>query len=219
MNRTKIEWADYTWNPVVGCKTSCAWCYAKRLNDRFKFIPVWEEPQFYPERLTEPLDRKGAKIFVVSMGDLFGSWVPSAWIQQVIDVCQFTPQHEYMFLTKYPERYQEFDFPGNCWLGTTVENPDREGIERLMALAVFQPGPTLPPVKKFLSIEPLLGSFKDVTLGEGFDLVIVGAMTGPGAVKPEKEWIESIKHHNIFYKNNIKPFLNENSNRHCKKNC
>jgi len=38
-------------------------------------------------------------------------------------------------------------------------------------------------------------------------LVIVGAMTGQGAIKPKKEWIDSIKHPNIFYKNNIKKFL------------
>lgn len=34
MNRTKIEWCDYTWNPVVGCKHGCSYCYAKRFAER-----------------------------------------------------------------------------------------------------------------------------------------------------------------------------------------
>ena len=51
MNKTKIEWCDYTWNPVVGCKTGCDYCYAERMNKRFKWIKDWKEPEFFPERL------------------------------------------------------------------------------------------------------------------------------------------------------------------------
>ncbi len=46
MNKTKIEWTDYTWNPVVGCKNGCWYCYAKRMNDRFGWIEDWNKPQF-----------------------------------------------------------------------------------------------------------------------------------------------------------------------------
>ncbi|MBQ9551386.1 MAG: DUF5131 family protein [Clostridia bacterium] len=35
MNKTKIEWADATWNPVTGCAHGCAYCYAKRIAERF----------------------------------------------------------------------------------------------------------------------------------------------------------------------------------------
>ena len=35
MNKTKIEWCDATWNPVVGCKHGCDYCYAKRIAARF----------------------------------------------------------------------------------------------------------------------------------------------------------------------------------------
>ena len=54
----------------------------------------------------------------------------------------------------------------------------------------------------FISAEPLLGSFKGASL-MGIDLIIVGAMTGKNAVVPERTWIETIKHKNIFYKDNI----------------
>ena len=58
----------------------------------------------------------------------------------------------------------------------------------------------------FVSIEPLLGDFKHDDLS-GFDLIIVGAMTGPNAIVPKQEWIKSIEHPNIFYKDNIKLYL------------
>jgi len=35
MNKTKIEWCDYTWNPVVGCLHNCQYCYAKQIAIRF----------------------------------------------------------------------------------------------------------------------------------------------------------------------------------------
>jgi len=35
MNRSKIEWCDYTWNPVTGCRHGCRYCYARRMTARF----------------------------------------------------------------------------------------------------------------------------------------------------------------------------------------
>lgn len=35
MDKTKIEWADATWNPVTGCFHSCEYCYARRIAERF----------------------------------------------------------------------------------------------------------------------------------------------------------------------------------------
>jgi len=39
------------------------------------------------------------------------------------------------------------------------------------------------------------------------ELVIVGADTSPKPIVPKKKWIDSIKHDNIHYKNNIKKYL------------
>ena len=204
MNKTKIEWCDYTWNPVIGCKTGCHYCYAERMNKRFKWIQDWKQPEFFPERLNGPFNKKAGKVFVGSMCDLFGGWIHSHWIQQILDVCHLASQHEFMFLTKHPIRYNEFTFPENAWLGITVEKWDGEGrnTQRLYDMMAIQST----TIKKFLSIEPLLGDFFDIHL-ENYDLVIVGAMTGSGAVIPDREWIESIKHPNIFYKENIKKYL------------
>ena len=35
MNRTKIEYADYTWNPITGCLTGCPYCFAREIANRF----------------------------------------------------------------------------------------------------------------------------------------------------------------------------------------
>jgi len=201
MNKTTIDWPGltHTWNPVVGCKHRCPYCYARKINHRFKRIPNWEEPQMFPERLEEPRYlKKPGKIFVGSMCDLFGDWVPKVWIDQVIEECAATPRHTFMFLTKNPQRYAEFDFPENCWLGCTITDS---------SMTAFIPGPSGPKNKSFISIEPLLGSFENVKFFN-FDLIIVGAMTGPGATPPKKEWIKSIVHPNIHYKENIRKWLN-----------
>ena len=199
MNKTKIDWGIpnlYTWNPVVGCKHNCSYCYAKKINDRFHYIENWEDPQFFIERLTEPNRHKiSSTIFVGSMCDLFGEWVPDEWINIVLHVVKDNPQHTLMFLTKNPKRYHDFVFPRNAIIGTTVTG-DSKTFYRIDELASNSHGRT------FLSIEPLLGMM-DYDL-KPFDQVIVGAMTGPGAIKPKQEWIDSIKHPNIFWKPSIK---------------
>ena len=36
MKKTKIDWADSTWNPVTGCLHGCEYCYARKIAERFK---------------------------------------------------------------------------------------------------------------------------------------------------------------------------------------
>ncbi len=58
MNQTKIEWCDKTLNPVVGCSYGCPYCYARRINTRFRYVPDFSEPQFFPERLEQLKSKK-----------------------------------------------------------------------------------------------------------------------------------------------------------------
>lgn len=35
MNKSRIDWCDFTWNPVTGCRHGCAYCYARKQAGRF----------------------------------------------------------------------------------------------------------------------------------------------------------------------------------------
>lgn len=217
MNRTSIEWCDFSWNPVTGCKRGCSYCYAARMAHRFgKSF----DPELHPERLYDPRKRgKAAKIFVCSTADLFGPWVPDIWVWQVLDEARSTycRHHTFIFLTKSPGRYAEFNpWPENAWLGATVTNQadaDERIPELLLADARI----------RFISAEPILGSIDidnylpyywwkdpDGNTGEtGIDWVIIGAQTGPGSVEPEMDWVVNLRmqaHHAgipVFLKNNL----------------
>ena len=138
-------------------------------------------------------------IFVGSMCDLFGSWIPQEWIERVLKTVYKADWHEYMFLTKYPKEYNNYYFPSNCWLGATIEEYNDAGDKRYQDMCEI-----ITDARKYLSIEPILGPFWFVQLEKDFDLIIVGAMTGPGAIKSEKDWLESIDHSNIYLKSNLK---------------
>ena len=61
MNRTKIDWCDYVWNPVWGCRTGCKYCYAKKFARRFAENVVQKEKKFWEGN--EEIRRKyGSKI-------------------------------------------------------------------------------------------------------------------------------------------------------------
>jgi len=93
MNRTRIEWCDFTWNPVTGCYHGCDYCYARRIAHRFFPKTVGFNPYFWRDRLREPLAlKKPARIFVCSMADLFGDWVPREWIEAVFETVRDCPR-------------------------------------------------------------------------------------------------------------------------------
>ena len=51
--------------------------------------PFGFTPTFHRYRLDEPSKKtKGQTIFVCSMADLFGRWVPTRWIVEVLDACR-----------------------------------------------------------------------------------------------------------------------------------
>lgn len=169
-------------------------------------------PTFHRYRLEEPLKkRKGQNIFVGSMADLFGRWVPTKWIVEVLDTCRRAPQHNYLFLTKFPERYVELDHLAllpheeNFWYGATITNAKQ------MKRAADSIGQLRQEVRSFFSMEPLM---EDVARSEAWEMsyngayanwIIIGAMTGPGSEsqQPCREWVERIVDD---AKNELSPF-------------
>jgi protein gp37 len=68
---------------------------------------------------------KPQTVFVGSMGDLFGDWVPDEWVEAVFVACAKAPQHTYVFLTKNPKRYLRLGesgrLPSHHRYGSTVD--------------------------------------------------------------------------------------------------
>lgn len=151
----------------------------------FKF-----EPTFHKYRLEEPANKtKGKTIFVCSMADLFGDWVPDEWVEEVFKACEKAPQHRYLFLTKNPKRLcdlankQMLPQQDNFWYGTTVVDKN----------SMRFPGGL--HYNTFLSIEPIQSSLDAGLASFGGDgWIIVGAETGNRKMKviPKREWIENI---------------------------
>ena len=102
MNKTGIEWTDYSWNPITGCLNGCPFCYARklaegRLRGRAGYPEVKPfDPMFHPDRIDEPKHVKEPSwIFAVSMGDMFSPGIKPKWINRVFDTIRSTPQHQY----------------------------------------------------------------------------------------------------------------------------
>lgn len=140
-DNSAIEWTDATWNPTTGCdrvSPGCDNCYALRLAKRLKAMGnnryqadgsnATSGPGFgltvHDDLLARPASwRKGRRIFVNSMSDLFHSSVPTEFIKSVLRTMEETPQHTYQVLTKRANRLVELDgevtWPKNLWLGVS----------------------------------------------------------------------------------------------------
>jgi len=208
MNKTKIEWTQYSWNPCFGCDHNCWYCYAAKIAKRFrKNFPNGFKPTFHPERLKEPYAlKKTSKIFVCSCADLFAPWTPNAWRNAILDSIYECPiKHTFQLLTKNPENIPKgYVFPDNVWVGTTVtmENGDWRNIEEIK---------TINAKVKFVSFEPLLGFLPYTVDLNGLQWVIIGKLTGSKKVKLDPDWIGRIlgetRRHAIpvFMKKNLVP--------------
>jgi protein gp37 len=184
-NRTneQVSWSAWTWNPVTGCIHGCKYCYARELALKPSYretYPAGFTPLFHCERLDAPANTKVPdeaasdprlkRVFVCSMADLYGKWVPDEWIDRVHASCIENPQWDYLLLTKFPRKYVGLKLPPTAWVGTSVDQQKRV---RLAEDAFRQ----IKDVRvKWLSLEPLLAplEFTDLSM---FDWVVIGSQS------------------------------------------
>ncbi len=193
MNRTKIEWvvnADgsqgFTWNPVTGCLHGCGYCYARGISKRFDKVGDFR-PTFHQDRLSQPFGKRSSTIFVCSMGDLFGEWVPDDWINEVLDNTRFSLQHDFIFLTKNPGRYREFYFPKNCWLGASTDTSNHASTFTNNLSSEKRQN------KTFISAEPLLEDVSKSVDYDAVDWIIIGGLNRSGKPVPAEKGGTSIE--------------------------
>jgi protein gp37 len=199
---TEIGWAMWSWNPVTGCNHGCAYCYARAIatsRDMAAYYPAGFTPLFHHERLDAPAntpvpgraaaDPAHGRVFVCSMADLFGAWVPQEWIDQVVASTVANPQWEYLYLTKFPQRYDRLQLPSSGWIGASVDEQHR--AEPTLAAMRKVSGVKV----KWLSLEPLLEPIKFSTL-EGIDMIVIGAQSENigqnSSFSPPFEWVADL---------------------------
>tara|TARA_R110002110_G_scaffold391055_1_gene604296 strand:- start:376 stop:1794 length:1419 start_codon:yes stop_codon:yes gene_type:complete len=200
-----VDWAKWTWNPLTGCEHGCKFCYARELanSERLKpYYPNGFEPTYHEYRLAAPLnthkpdsdDPTAGRVFVCSMADLFGKWVPNGWIRSVFEACEGSPEWEYLFLTKWPARYSSMPLLPGAWYGASViQQSDVLRVEKSMKKF------DTPESVKWVSLEPMTSPivFRDLSW---CDLMVIGSQTSttqPGDVHvpeiaPEFDWIVDV---------------------------
>lgn len=130
-DKTSIEWTDASWSPIAAFRhdtgrrgwhcekvsEGCRGCYAEKFNGRKLQVgtglPYTRASRDLVEIRAVNLDvplrwRKGRRIFVESMSDLFADFVPDELIDQVFAVMALAPQHAFQVLTKRPERMRAY---------------------------------------------------------------------------------------------------------------
>ena len=212
---TGIEWTrmygrrGFTWNPTAGCFHGCTWqmpdgsvteCYAKTIAEKFNkvYYDGFETHYHHPERLVEPFRLKEpAGIFVGSMADLFGHWVPDYQIQEIIGVMKGAHWHIYQTLSKFPIRLQEFNpFPANVWTGVSLpagHSMPAWGAARALKTYLKHIAQVQSSVR-FMSIEPLwfdVAPIFEVWIEHNgklpFEWAIIGAASNGNKLYPPDE--------------------------------
>lgn len=235
---TRIRNADgtmrrgFTWNPVGGCLHGCQWqmpdgavaeCYAKLIAERAAqnhFRQGFEHHYWREHKLEEPLKvTEPAGIFLDSMSDLMGSWVPYEQIEAILRICSEAHWHIFQLLTKNAPRLTRWLFPDNVWVGVSSP-PDwmhgkrlaRAQQERMLRRSLETLANTSGGVR-WMSFEPL--SWHVATIVADYpgvlDWAVIGAASNGNAVyPPQTSHLEALldvldrQGVPVFFKGNLK---------------
>lgn len=114
---TKIEWADHTFNPWIGCTKvgpGCDNCYAKADFEDRRHRVVWGAGQARsltktwgdPVRWNKQADAffaahgRRQRVFCASLADVFDNEVDPKWRRDLFELISYTPNLDWLLLTK-----------------------------------------------------------------------------------------------------------------------
>lgn len=220
MNKTSIEFADFSWNPITGCQNGCEYCWAEKFSNRYKMQPNFHKPEFHEERLSEKIPRLPKErsfiartispdkpvIFTVDMGDIFSQGVDDVWVRRVFIYAESHPEANFLFLSKRTGLYLLWYhvIPKNVFIGTSLDFA--HNLKRLEPIKIMREfGFTT-----FVNIEPIMSRMDEVDFSN-IDFVVVGALTGK-KYRPDPIWHKSINHPKIYYKTNYQVYFPELKN-------
>ncbi len=195
LNRSGIEWCDYTLNPLPFCSRNCWYCYRARSMARLDCPDCRaNRPHAHLDRLdalTRPTRRPGI-VFVGSMGDIFDPRVRPEWQAALWEAVEKSP-HQVVIATKSldgitPETFPWFGrlgrpWPPNLWLLISAEDQARLDQRMAHALSKLRPG------RLGVSLEPALGPYPQ--LGKWWldkiRWVVFGGLSG-SVMPPSGDW-------------------------------
>jgi protein gp37 len=195
-------------------------CYAELVAERVAqraYPNGFAHHYWSPQVLDEPLKLKEpAKIFLDSMSDMMGHWVPEAEVQAVLEICAKADWHTFQLLTKNAPRLLEFEFPSNVWVGVSAPPSVFKGKplsfeqqKRMVKRQLEVLSHVNVPVR-WMSIEPLSFNIAPLLLDSPLEWAVIGAATnGRMTYQPDANWIQNVldvldaQDTKVFFKGNL----------------
>jgi protein gp37 len=187
MGKSNISWTESTWNPYTwNCNKispGCQHCYMFEMSRHLKALDAAGAPRWRDSALKELPKLAPGPVFVNSMSDTYHEGAALPWIHRIHNIARQHPHLTMLLLTKRIERAAALapylDWPGNLWIGTTVESQDY--LWRLDYLRQIKRA-----AGRFVSFEPLLEAVSPILTGVNW--VIVGGESGLKRREFDKDW-------------------------------